>query len=114
MRVIKLSLSIISTIIVLFAYNQEPTYWANGGNSFDAIMAFFCFSLTLIVLHDNWKDNFARLVFGTTFLMTINNLLDELYFNPLTFDSNEMFFGACIATNFIINIFIIFYTWKIK
>lgn len=112
MRVFKILLAFISTIIVLLSYNKEPQFWANGGNSFDASMALFCFSLTLVTLLDNWKDNFSRLVFGTIFLMTINNLLDELYFNPLSFDSNEMFFGACIATNLIINTYLTYKQWK--
>lgn len=100
----KFLLMCIACLVALRAYNLDTNslvYYANGSNTFDRLIALFCAIITFNVTWEYISDNLLRLVSGTLFLMCLNNLLDELFFNPLTTNTNEYVFGAMIGLNFV-------------
>jgi len=64
-------------------------------------IAYYCAVVTGLVMLEYWQDRLLRLIASTAFLACINNLLDELFFDPLTFQMGEVVFGVLIACNFV-------------
>lgn len=104
----KFTLMLIAIVVGLYAYNlgkSELVFYANGSNTFDRLVALFCAIITFCVSWEYYKDDYLRLVSGTAFLLCVNNLLDELYFNPFEMNVNEKAFIIIIGINFIYNIY---------
>lgn len=99
---------ITATFVAISAYQLTPeeiVYYSNGSNTFDLRISLFCTILTLLVSIEYWKDWLLRIIAGSTALMCINNYLDELIFNPHTFDVHEKVFIGLIIANFIHTIY---------
>lgn len=92
-------------IVALFAYNLEKIdkirYYVNGSNNFDISIAYFCAVITTLVSIEYRKDNLLFIISSTIALSTINNLLDEVFFNPFEYNFNELCFGLIIALNLV-------------
>lgn len=104
----KIIAMLIAIFVAISAYQLTPEeiiYYSNGSNIFDLRISFFCTILTLLVTIEYWKDWLLRIISGSTALMCINNYLDELIFNPFTFDENEKVFLGLIIANFIHTIY---------
>lgn len=68
---------------------EEIVYYANGSNNFDLRVSFYIAVITTLVAVEYWNDLWLRAISGTIALFAINNFLEELLFNPLTFDLGE-------------------------
>lgn len=103
-RFAKIISMLTATIVAISAYQIDTLnveYYANGSNSFDIRISFFCMLLTKLVTIEYWKDWLLRIIAGTTALMCMSNYIDELLFDPFTFDLNEKVFAVIILINFI-------------
>ena len=67
-------------------------------------MPLFIVLITGLLLIEYFKHPWTRLVAGIVFLCALNNLADELFFDPTSFDLNEKAFAAIITAIFILNL----------
>lgn len=78
-------LKIMSLITIIAAYSLHPYLWDYAFYHLTAI----CFVLLTRLVWQLTKDPKYRLVALVMHVTSINNLLDELFFNPLIIDYNE-------------------------
>jgi len=107
-RISKFILIDFAIIVSLYAYNlgkESLIFYSNGSNTFDRLVSLFCVIITFCVSWEYYKDYYLRLVSGTAFLLCVNNLLDELFFNPFIFGINEKTFAIILGLNFVYNIY---------
>ena len=94
-------------LFVVYAMNRTDVTKEEYYYLYDKVVPLYCAVLTGLVVVEYWKVTLLRLVSGTIFLCTINNLTDELFFNPYVFGINEKFFAVLIALNFIYNLILL-------
>lgn len=107
----KFLLMCIACLVALRAYNLDVNslnYYDNGSNTYDRLIALYCTIITFNVTWEYLKDNWLRLISGTMFLICFNNLLDELFFNPLVTNTNEIVFGCMVGLNFVYSLIMYF------
>lgn len=106
-RISKFILMAFAILVGLLAYNlgkEHLHFYSNGSNTFDRLISVFCVIITFCVSWEYYKDDYLRLISGTALLLCVNNLLDELFFNPFNFGLNEKSFAIILGINFIYNI----------
>lgn len=82
----------LSVVAVLLAYLAHPYLWANA--FYHLIALSFCLIHYSHYLQS--KGNYSLFVF-VVFMMTVNNLLDEVLFDPKKLDYNEIITALIIA-----------------
>lgn len=99
---------IILLLLLAIAANTIPRWFDFG--SIEGRKVYYvgqALSFILIILA-GWikreKDEVAEIFFQFTFLLAMNNLLDELFFDPVIFGLNEIIFatGAIIWTVYLL------------
>ena len=71
-------------------------YNCHDGFYFTQLMAWFISIVTGLLLIAYWPDALLRIITGCVFLCSLNNLYDELFGDPYSFDMNEHFFAWVI------------------
>ena len=94
-RTFKVAMMVTAFIAAFYAYlNPEKSGWFT-------LMAYYTATVTGLVAWEYWDDRLLRLIAFTCFLASLNNLMDELFFNPLEMGVSEAFFGITIGANLI-------------
>lgn len=94
-RIFKVAMMCTAFIAAFYAYlNPDKSGWFT-------LMAYYTATVTGLVAWEYWDDRLLRLIAFTAFLASLNNLADEVFFNPLEMGVSEAVFGLTIAVNLI-------------
>lgn len=93
-RKIKVGLTIASIVLAVAGYNL----WSFISETFFYVCQALCFvSLYGVLWYSNRKDYIESNVAQVGFWFAMNNLLDQLFFNPLSYGWNEYLFAAIVV-----------------
>lgn len=101
MRFAKAAAMLVALASSIYAYNDHDGFY------FTPIMAGFITIITGLLAVAYWVDALLRIISGTVFLCSLNNLYDELFGNPYKFENNEKIFAFFIAVFLFLNLFLL-------